>query len=152
MSDRYPDKSAEPFWRSTPLHRMSREQWESLCDGCAKCCLHKLEDEDSGEVFFTGVACRLLDGDRCRCTRYAERSRLVPDCMVLSPDHLPLASLPATCAYRLLAEGHDLPDWHPLVTGDPASTHRAGRSMRGRTVCEGPLVDPEHHLIVAEEF
>ena len=141
-----------PFWRSTPLARMSREQWESLCDGCGKCCLHKLEDEDTGDVYFTSVACRLLDDSRCRCTRYAERRRLVPDCLVLTPHDLPLAALPGSCAYRLLAEGHDLPEWHPLRTGDPDSTHRAGRSMRGRTVREGPGVDPEQHLIVAEEF
>ena len=152
MSDADPPSAPAAFWRTTPLAAMTAAQWESLCDGCGKCCLHKLEDEDSGEVFFTGVACRLLDGSRCRCTRYAERARLVPDCLVLAPDDLPTAALPATCAYRLLAEGRDLPDWHPLVTGDPESTHRAGRSVRGRTVPEGPGVDPEHHVIFAEEF
>ena len=135
------------FWRHVPLARMSRAQWESLCDGCGRCCLHKLEDEDTGEVFFTAVACRLLDGRTCRCTRYAERSRLVPACLVLTPGHLPVEALPATCAYRLLARGEDLPHWHPLLSGDPASVHRAGISMRDRCLREGPDVDPEDHLI-----
>ena len=115
---------------------MSRAEWESLCDGCAKCCLLKLEEADSGAVDYTDVACRLLDLETCRCTDYRNRHRRVPDCLRLSPERLAeiLGWMPSTCAYRLLAEGQDLPDWHPLVSGDPDSVHRAGVSVRGRVV------------------
>lgn len=127
---------------------MTRAEWESLCDGCGKCCLHKLEDADTGEVRFTEVACRLLDPDTCRCTRYAERKRLVPDCLILSAARARRTEwLPRTCAYRLLAEGKDLPRWHPLVSGDPQSVHRAGMSVRGRTVGERDAGDLEDHIV-----
>lgn len=127
---------------------MTRAEWESLCDGCGKCCLHKLEDADTGEVRFTEVACRLLDPDTCRCTRYAERKRLVPDCLILSAARARRTEwLPRTCAYRLLAEGKDLPRWHPLVSGDPQSVHRAGMSVRGRTVGERDAGDLEDHVV-----
>lgn len=126
-----------PFWQRLSLAEMSTEQWESLCDGCARCCLIKLEDEDSGEVAYTGVACHLLDLDQCRCTRYPERHELVPDCVHLGPEQAAAFSwLPTTCAYRILAEGGDLPDWHPLISGDPDSVHRAGISVRGRALPE----------------
>lgn len=141
----------EPFWRHVRLQDMSPKQWESLCDGCGKCCLNKLEDIDTGELAYTNVACRLLDLGVCRCTRYEERSRLVPDCVVLTPDNIAdLHWMPSTCAYRLLAEGRDLLDWHPLVSGDPDSVHRAGVSVRGRAISErhaGPL---EHHILKQE--
>jgi hypothetical protein len=137
------------FWRHKSLAEMTSQEWESLCDGCGKCCLNKLEDADTGEVFPTNLACRLLDLKRCRCTRYAERKRLVPDCVVLRPDNVAaLGWMPSTCAYRLLAEGKDLPWWHPLVCGDPEEVHRVGVSVRGRAVSErhakGPL---EHYLV-----
>jgi len=126
-----------PFWQRLSLDEMSQAQWESLCDGCARCCLIKLEDEDSGEVAYTGVACHLLDLDQCRCSRYPERHELVPDCVELGPEQAAsFRWLPTTCAYRILAEGGDLPDWHPLVSGDPDSVHRAGISVRGRALPE----------------
>ncbi len=129
--------SDAPFWKTTPLAAMSRAEWEALCDGCGRCCLHKLEDIDSGRLFYTSVVCRLFDDERCRCTHYAERNRLVPDCLVLTPDNLDgIDFLPDTCAYRLLNEGRDLPDWHPLVSGDPDSVHRAGISVRGKVISE----------------
>lgn len=131
--------SNAPFWRRKSLAEMTREEWESLCDGCGRCCLIKLQDEDGdGAVDYTDVACRLLDLGTCRCTRYAGRRRLVPGCVVLTPgdllDRLPW--MPSTCAYRLLHEGQDLPWWHPLVSGDPEDVHRAGISVRGRVVPE----------------
>jgi len=127
--------TAEPFWRRKRLDEMTEAEWESLCDGCARCCLVKLEDVDSGDVEYTRVACELLDQRRCRCTRYRDRHRLVADCVQLGPQEAArFRWLPATCAYRILAEGGDLPAWHPLVTGDPESVHRAGVSVRGRVV------------------
>ena len=140
-----------PFWRRKSLSEMDAREWESLCDGCGKCCLHKLEDIDTGEIAFTNVVCRLMDMDTCQCTRYSDRARLTPDCVILTPGKLDrLSWMPSTCAYRLLNEGKELPSWHPLLTGDPDSVHRAGASIRGRAVSErhaGPL---EHHLLDKE--
>jgi hypothetical protein len=137
-----------PFWNTTPLSHMTRAEWESLCDGCAKCCLQKLEDEDTRAIFYTNIACDLLDPETCRCTRYKERSVLVPTCVTLTLAHLEDPYwLPPTCAYRLLAEGKDLPPWHPLVSGDPRSVELAGHSIRGRYVPESEAGDWEHHLI-----
>jgi uncharacterized cysteine cluster protein YcgN (CxxCxxCC family) len=116
---------------------MTRAEWESLCDGCGRCCLKKLEDEGTGKIVYTDVACKLLDRDRCRCTHYAERVRLVPDCVELTPDKLAeLRWLPSTCAYRRLYEGKPLDWWHPLVSGDTRTVHEAGISVRGRTLAE----------------
>lgn len=129
-----------PFWKSKPLAELSREEWESLCDGCGRCCLFKFQDEDTEEVFYTSVACKYFDRHSARCTCYGERSVLVPACLTL--DTVMIHSLnwmPETCAYRLLAEGKDLPDWHPLVSGDPASVIRAGISMRGRVILEDEI-------------
>ena len=129
------------FWDNTPLDKMTPEEWEALCDGCGKCCLNKLEDIDTGELVFTRVACRLFDDTTCRCANYAERKTHVPECVVLTPATLEEIAYwrPRTCAYRRLHEGKGLPRWHPLVTGDPQSTHKAGMSVQGRTVSEAAL-------------
>ena len=112
---------------------MTRQEWESLCDGCARCCLFKLEDEEDGSIHYTNVVCDLLDLETCRCTEYQSRSKLVPECVVVRPEVMEeLHWMPSTCAYRLLWEGKPLPDWHPLVSGDPKSVHLAGVSVRGR--------------------
>ena len=122
-----------PFWREKPLAAMSAEEWESLCDGCGRCCVIKLEDEDTGEVLYTDVGCTLLDLDTCRCRDYPNRQKKVSDCVRLTPEAVDrIGWLPETCAYRLVGEGRDLPVWHPLLTGDPRSVHRAGISVRGR--------------------
>ena len=138
----------DPFWRRKTLAEMTRSEWESLCDGCAKCCLDKLEDEDTGEIQYTEVACRLLDLGTCRCTDYANRKRFVPDCVVLTPRTVArLSWLPSSCAYRLVSEGKDLEWWHPLVSGDPETVHRAGVSVRGRAVPEALAGDLEDHVV-----
>ena len=124
-----------PFWRLKKLDEMTPTEWESLCDGCAQCCVIKFEDEDTGRIYHTNVVCELLEIYHCHCKNYAERCVLVPTCLTLTPE---LASslqwMPETCAYRLLAEGKDLPMWHPLVSGDPKSVHQAGISVRGKVV------------------
>ncbi|TYO89665.1 YcgN family cysteine cluster protein [Oceanicella actignis] len=124
---------AEPFWRTTPLARMTRAQWESLCDGCGRCCLLKLEDEDDGTVAYANVHCRLFDPETRRCGAYARRKALVSGCVILSPQTIDEIKdwMPATCAYRLLAEGKPLFDWHPLISGDPDSVRRAGVAVQG---------------------
>ena len=137
-----------PFWRQKSLAQMNRQEWESLCDGCAKCCLVKLEYEDTGEVDNTDIACRLLDTQSCRCTDYANRQKRVSDCLSLTPRRVRrLRWLPSTCAYRLVAEGRDLYWWHPLVSGDPESVHEAGISVRGRVVSEDKAGAPENHIV-----
>ncbi len=125
------------WWHEKSLAELSAEQWEALCDGCAKCCLHKLEDEDNGEVFYTRVRCRYLDEATCRCSDYPRRSVLMPNCIQLQAQSVEdLDWLPSTCAYRLRAHGERLPEWHPLVSGDTATVHRAGISIRGRTISD----------------
>jgi len=141
------DKAA-PFWETTALADMSQTEWESLCDGCAKCCLHKLEDADTSQISQTNVACRLLDLTDCHCTRYPDRKRLVPDCVVLDSNNVTqLDWMPATCAYRLLANGKPLADWHPLVSGDPDSVHNAGASVVGRAISERDAGELSHYLV-----
>lgn len=131
------------FWKSTPLEQMSRAQWESLCDGCGRCCLQKLKDGKTGKVTYTWVSCYLLDAQRCRCTDYGNRTILVPECLMLTPQKVPrLRWLPKTCAYRLIYEGKELFDWHPLVSGNPNSVHRAGISVRDKAISE-VCVHPE---------
>jgi uncharacterized cysteine cluster protein YcgN (CxxCxxCC family) len=125
------------WWHEKSLSELSESEWEALCDGCAKCCLHKLEDEDSGEVFFTKVRCRYLDEQTCRCSDYTRRSKLVPNCIELrSANWEDLGWLPSTCAYRLRARGEALPGWHPLVSGTMETVHGAGISIRGRAISD----------------
>lgn len=125
------------WWNAKPLAELSATEWEALCDGCAKCCLHKLEDEDDGEVYYTKVRCRYLDEKTCTCTDYANRSVLVPTCIRLEPGAVEaLDWLPSTCAYRLRAQCEPLPQWHPLVSGNANSVHRAGVSIRGRSISD----------------
>ena len=130
------------------MNGLSATEWESLCDGCGKCCLNKLEDEDTGEVFYTDVACRLLDLQTCRCTDYADRAAKVPDCVALSSRNLStIRWLPSTCAYRLVHEGKRLPEWHHLICGDREVIHRVGWSVRGRVVSERDGPDLEDHIV-----
>jgi len=145
----------EPFWKTTELEAMTPEQWESLCDGCGKCCMSKLEDEDTGDIYWTSVGCRLFDAGTCRCADYHNRLARVPDCVGLTPQNVRTISwLPQTCAYRLVAEGRDLYWWHPLISGNPETVHTAGMSMRGRvTALESELAEPEdffEHMLAEE--
>jgi uncharacterized cysteine cluster protein YcgN (CxxCxxCC family) len=136
------------FWRAKGLGEMTRSEWESLCDGCGRCCLHKLRDEDTDELSFTNVACRLLDVNSGRCSDYANRRTRVPDCVRLTPAKLRTVDwLPPSCAYRLLSEGKDLYPWHPLISGTSDSVVAAGIAVNGRALSErdaGPL---EHHIV-----
>lgn len=136
------------FWERIPLEAMSRDQWESLCDGCGKCCLHKLEDDVTGEIHPTNVACRLLDPVSSRCTDYRRRKAFVPDCVRLTPAKLQtIAWLPESCAYRLVEARKPLPGWHHLESGDRDSVHRAGMSVAGKTVSEDEVGDLEHFVV-----
>jgi len=146
-----PSNQAGFFWKTKTLEEMSGAEWESLCDGCARCCLEKLEDEDTGDIYFTHVSCRLLDAGLCACKDYANRSDKVPDCVRLTPENVrTLNWLPPSCGYRLVAEGRDLYWWHPLVSGDPNTVHEAGVSVRGRvqgTENDIPDEDLEDHIV-----
>jgi uncharacterized cysteine cluster protein YcgN (CxxCxxCC family) len=137
-----------PFWEEKPLDEMTSTEWESLCDGCGKCCLNKLEDERTGKIVFTNVACRLLDHETCRCSSYEERQRFVPDCRRLTPQNVgQIPWLPSTCAYRVLAEGGTLEWWHPLISGDPDTVFEAGISVKGRIVSERDTDDLEDYVV-----
>jgi len=142
------------FWERIPLQKMTTAEWEALCDGCGKCCLNKLEDEDTGEIAFTRIACRLLDDSTCRCTHYEIRHQFVPDCVTLSPKTIAKNAywMPGSCAYRLLAEGKQLRWWHYLISGDRNTVHEAGISVQGMTVSEFDVAeeDWEDHLIEVE--
>ncbi|WP_334175009.1 YcgN family cysteine cluster protein [Pseudoxanthobacter sp.] len=143
--------ATEPFWRTKTLDEMNEAEWESLCDGCGRCCLNKLEDWDTGAIAWTNVACTLLDTASCRCRDYPGRSAIVPDCIRLTPQEVEtLPWLPPTCGYRLVADGEDLPWWHPLVSGDPQTVHEAGISVRGRAISEDGMAPEqlEDHLVL----
>ena len=135
---------SRPFWKTKRLEEMSPQEWESLCDGCGLCCLVRFEDEDTGEIIPTRVSCRLFDDKLCRCSDYENRKKHVPDCIKLTPGNIEaLEWMPKSCAYRRLHEGRGLATWHPLVSGDPESVHRAGVSIRGQTLNEAELDDPD---------
>ncbi len=143
-----PIADALPFWQTKTLEQMSRAEWESLCDRCGRCCLHKLRDEESGALAYTNVACRLLDLHGCGCADYAGRRQQVPDCVQLTPAALRRIDwLPPSCAYRRVAEGRGLAAWHPLLSGDPDSVHKAGVSVRGRVVSERTAGAWEDHVV-----
>lgn len=136
-----------PFWKARSLAELDPDQWDALCDRCGQCCLHKLEDIDTGALALTDVACKLLDLESCTCTNYARRREKVPDCVQITPDNAAtLPWLPETCAYRLLARGQDLAWWHPLVSGSPETVHEAGISVRGKAVSETDIEDLEDHV------
>ena len=139
------------FWETVPPEKMTHAEWEALCDGCGKCCLNKLEDEETGVVVLTRVACRLLDDATCRCSQYPIRHQFVPECIVLKPGNMEqnLYWMPETCAYKLLWNREPLFSWHPLISGDPDSVHRAGVSVQGMTVPEYEIDedDWEDHII-----
>lgn len=142
----------ERFWEKHGLAELSRAEWEALCDGCGKCCLHKLEDEETGRVYRTNVACRLLDRETARCSDYRNRRKFVPDCVQLKPDLVQhLDWLPSTCAYRLIDEGKPLPAWHWLVCGDRDRVHKVGASIRGWTVSESDVGDLEDFIVDEDE-
>ena len=139
------------YWKTVPMEKMNRQEWEALCDGCGKCCLNTLEDEDTGEVALTNVACRLLDDATCLCSQYDIRHQFVPECIVLTPKTIldNLYWLPQTCAYRLVHEKRPLYDWHPLISGNSETVHLAGVSMQYRTLSEFDIADEdwEDHII-----
>lgn len=137
-----------PFWKHKTLEQMTSNEWESLCDGCGLCCLHKLEDDETGIVYYTQVACRLLDIETCRCKDYEHRRQRVPDCLSLRSQNLAsLEWLPPSCAYRLVSEGQDLPDWHPLVCGNPSVIHEMKLSIRGFAIEEQAGMELENYLL-----
>ena len=153
MSDIPRNGLSDRFWETKKLEQMNKAEWEAVCDGCGKCCLNKLEDEDTGEVAMTRVACRLLDNNTCLCAQYPIRHQFVPECIVLTPKTLKdnLYWLPQTCGYRLLHEGRELYDWHPLIAGNSEAIHEAGVTMQGRTVPEFEIHEDDWEDYIIEE-
>ena len=141
------------YWETTSLDRMTQKEWEALCDGCGKCCMNKLEDEDTQEVALTNVACRLFDDSNCRCSQYDIRHQFVPECIVLKPQNIDanLYWMPDTCAYKLLHNGRPLYDWHPLISGNAQTVHDAGISMQGATYPEFEVDEDDWEDHVIEE-
>ncbi len=143
--------SGARFWEDLPLEALDSAQWEALCDGCGKCCIHKLEDEETGDLYPTNVACRMLDRTTARCRDYVHRHAHVPDCVTLTVRGAHETEwLPSTCAYVLRAGGRPLPDWHHLVSGDPDLVHQLGHSVRGWTVSEDDVEELEDHLLLPD--
>ena len=141
-------KSDSLDWIDKPLSELTQAQWESLCDGCGKCCMAKLQDEETDKIYYTNVACELFDADKCRCTDYTNRTSKVADCISLSLERpQEFAWLPTTCAYRLRFEAKPLPSWHPLLTGSSDSTHEANCSVKNRTISSKDAGSLEHHLV-----
>ncbi len=153
MSDIPREGLADRFWEIKKLTQMNKAEWEAVCDGCGKCCLNKLEDEDTGEVALTRVACRLLDNETCLCSQYPIRHQFVPECIVLTPKTLEdnLYWLPSTCGYRLLYEGRKLYNWHPLIAGNNIAIHEAGVTMQGRTIPEFEIHEDDWEDYIIEE-
>ncbi len=147
--------SRDQFWLTTPLEEMSQEQWESLCDGCAQCCAHKLEDEDTGEIFFTNIVCQYLNTEECHCTVYPQRQKKVPDCIQITPENAgQLSWIPETCAYKRLAKGLALPDWHPLITGEYDSIKQVGVRVTDKVISEADInqEDMEDYIVDSDYF
>ncbi|MCL1039107.1 YcgN family cysteine cluster protein [Shewanella corallii] len=137
------------FWKEKKLAELTDEQWESLCDGCGKCCLNKLIDDETEELYYTNAACQLLDRQNCQCTHYGTRFIHVPQCTKVTADNISeLTWLPESCAYKRLNEGRDLPSWHPLITGSDDAMHAAGMSVQGKVVCESSVRDIEDHIVL----
>ena len=146
-------KKIKPFWKTKKLSEMTLQEWESLCDGCGICCMYKLEDEETGEIYMTNVACRFLDPKTCVCSLYDERKSAMPTCIKLTPSKVEkLKWLPDTCAYRLVMQGKPLPDWHPLVSGDPQSVNRAGISVKDKFITESEADMNHLEEYVVDEF
>ncbi|APG61597.1 hypothetical protein LPB140_00645 [Sphingorhabdus lutea] len=140
-------KSQRKFWE-LPLEKLDRAEWEALCDGCGKCCLHKVEDDDTGDIYHTNIACKLLDLESARCSDYRHRKIFVPDCLRLSRSRIREYSwLPPTCSYVLRADDQPLPEWHYLISGDTQSIYNAGQSVRGRVISENDAGPIERHIL-----
>jgi len=143
------------YWETIPLDQLDEKQWESICDACAQCCAHKLQDEENEEVFLTNVVCQYLDTEQCQCRVYEDRNKLVPDCIQVTPDNAKaLTWMPDTCGYKLLAQGKSLPDWHPLNTGDALSTQKANMTIKNKVICEKDIDmdDLEDYLVEDDYF
>ena len=140
------------FWERIPFKDLNQQQWESICDGCCQCCAHKLQDEDTDEIFKTNVVCQYLDTEKCQCTVYPERHQYVPDCIKITPDNAgTLTWVPETCGYRLLANGKPLPEWHPLETGDPLSAKKANRAVTGKVISEADINEEDFEDYIVED-